>query len=398
MASSVLLKWDLGGRYELLEMLSKGYYSSVALGKDLVSSEFIAVKQLKRISENQMAARSFLREIKIMKRLNHPNIVKLNRVLKSSSLRMDRSVYILMEYLETDLSKIINSPSYLKRKQIKDIFYQMVCGLSYIHSANIIHRDLKPSNVLLDSELNLKICDFGMSRSIKEPVYMNYDSSTDVSSEEDSFLPQSRPKLKRSLTMHVVTRWYRAPEIILLDENYSYSVDVWSLGCIFGELLQMNKKNKLDFRDRFPLFAGDSCYPLSPDMSLRYEPGDLRCSDTDQLNMITEILGTPTEQDLSFLTDSQTLDYLSQLPIKRPQEFEELYPGSTSEELNMLKSMLRFNPSQRVSIEELISNSYFDDVRCRDKEFTCCKSDEHVDLNNEMMLVSKKVLRSETFP
>lgn len=398
MVSSALLKWDLGGRYELLEMLSKGYYSSVALGRDSISSELIAVKQLKRINENQTIATNLLIEIKILKRLNHPNIVKLNRVMRSSRQRLDQSVYILMEYMETDLAKMINSPTYLKRKQIKEIFYQIVCGLRYIHSANILHRDLKPSNILLDSQLNLKICDFGMSRYIQEPVYINYDSSTDVSSEEDSISSQSRPKLRRSLTKHVVTRWYRAPEIILLDDNYSYPVDVWSLGCIFAELLQMNKKNKLDYRDRSALFAGDSCYPLSPDMSLRYEQGNLKFSDSDQLIMITEILGTPTDQDLSFLTNSQALDYLSKLPTKRSKEFEQLFLGSTTEELKILKSMLRFNPWHRVSSDELIRDAYFDEVRCKEMEFTCYKGDETVDGDNEMMLGFKKVVRSETIP
>lgn len=396
MVSNTLLSWDIGTRYELLELLSKGYFSSVALGRDLVSSELIAVKQLKRANSSQGASKRSMREIKIMKRLDHPNIVKLHRVMRSARMRMDSSVYIVMEYLETDLSKIFNSPSYLKRKQIKEIFYQLICGVRYIHSASVLHRDIKPSNILLDSSLKLKICDFGMSRTLKEPAFIKLDYSTDASSEED--LPNLRPKMTRRLSMHVVTRWYRAPEVILLEENYSYPVDVWSLGCVFGELMQMNRKNRPDYRDRSPLFGGDSCYPLSPDMTVRYEDGDLRFTDTDQLNMITQILGTPSESDLSFLTSSEALDYLSKLPIKRAKEFEQIFPGSNSEELSILKSMLCFNPNSRIALEELIKHPYFDEVRCEDMEIVYSEPDELVNLGTESALDMNKVLRSSTIP
>ena len=187
-------------------------------------------------------------------------------------------IYIIFEFVDTDLYKLILSAQYLTSVHIKAFMYQLMIGLKYIHSANVVHRDIKPANILVNEDCTLKICDFGLSRVIgKERGDSVSESKSNANSSTGSLnnavdgggSPSKKslvkPKsLKRQLTRHVVTRWYRAPELILLQE-YSCAVDVWSAGCIFAELLGMQKESIKDYHDRVALFPGKSCYPLSND-------------------------------------------------------------------------------------------------------------------------------------
>jgi len=151
-----------------------------------------------------------------------------------------------------------------------------------LHSAEVLHRDLKPANVLINEDCTVKICDFGLARSVEGIMGAHiYDKSdeeaeqmNDPHEKKDSnkkgtkLLKQQRlnaKNVKRELTGHVVTRWYRAPELILLEKDYTAAIDIWSVGCIFAELLNMIKENAATFLDRSPLFPGSSCFPLSPD-------------------------------------------------------------------------------------------------------------------------------------
>ena len=120
-----------------------------------------------------------------------------------------------------------------------------------------------------------------------------------------------RKNLKRELTGHVVTRWYRAPEIILLEKDYGPAIDMWSIGCIFGELLGMMKESAATYLDRRPLFPGKSCFPLSPDKTLQQAKNGFPYAKDDQLALIFSVIGTPADDDMSFVTDSKALQYLS---------------------------------------------------------------------------------------
>jgi mitogen-activated protein kinase 1/3 len=144
-------------------------------------------------------------------------------------------------------------------------------------------------------------------------------------------------KLTRQLTKHVVTRWYRPPELILLQE-YSNGVDVWSVGCIFAELLGMQRQTCESYRDRQPLFPGKSCFPLSADNDRTYK------DQLDQLNVIFDVIGTPDEEDVAHLGDVQ--HYLRGLPKKPPICFETKYRGAPPEALDLLRKILVFNPTK----------------------------------------------------
>ena len=240
----------------------------------------------------------------------------------------------------------------------------------------MLHRDLKPANVLINEDCTVKLCDYGLARSISgidsaAMILSNADrqadeanangttassngadsrsslgSSASAAPTECNAVPQSnesnaaattgtdqseeekkenlrsrlvktkdaRRNMKRELTGHVVTRWYRAPEIILLEKDYGPGIDIWAVGCIFAELLGMMRENAPTFMDRQPLFPGKSCFPLSPAKNPTEQRKGFPFSSNDQLAIIFQIIGTPSESDKSFVTDLKALEYLEQFP------------------------------------------------------------------------------------
>jgi mitogen-activated protein kinase 1/3 len=197
-----------------------------------------------------------------------------------------------LEYAESDLKKILKSSINLEFLHIQTIIYNLLCAIKYLHESKVIHRDLKPANVLINEDCSVKLCDYGLARSVtgvesaemilkkaeKDDTPMDVSdtqsnaSDVKMTTEENKNDMKSRllatkdqrKNMKRELTGHVVTRWYRAPEIILLEKDYGPAIDIWAVGCIFAELLGMMKEHAPTFLDRTPLFPGKSCFPLSP--------------------------------------------------------------------------------------------------------------------------------------
>lgn len=222
-------------------------------------------------------------------------------------------LYLVFDFVDTDLQKLIHSAQYLTSAHVKTFLYQMLVALKYIHSANVIHRDIKPANILLYEDCRLKICDFGLARIVTSdvataptPKHTPFAAgASSVSNVDDDAMPSP---VSRQLTRHVVTRWYRAPELILLSE-YTGAVDMWSVGCVFAELLGMQAEIIRDYHDRSALFPGMSCPSLSGDgledaAMRRRAYRETEVDRTDQLNVILRTLGTPSEEDLeAFGTD-----------------------------------------------------------------------------------------------
>jgi len=177
-----------------------------------------------------------------------------------------------------------------------------------------------------------------------------------------------RKNMKRQLTGHVVTRWYRAPELILLEKDYGPAIDMWSIGCIFAELLGMMKQSAPTYLDRKPLFPGKSCFPLSPDRHARIQANGFPVAKDDQLAVIFEILGTPIEDDMVYVTDAKAIGYLKSFtPIERV-DLGKKYPGATEEAIDLLDKMLQFNPYLRISIDEALAHPFFTKVKKPAKE------------------------------
>jgi len=199
-----------------------------------------------------------LREILLLRHLKHENVVSMFDIVNPQcAIDQYNDVYMVMDLMETDLHRIIYSRQPLTDEHVQFFTYQILRALKYIHSAGVLHRDIKPSNLLIDSTCDLKICDFGLARGV---------------SDEDL-----------NLTEYVVTRWYRAPEIMLSCKEYSFSVDVWSTGCIMAELI-----------GRKPLFPGDDYI--------------------HQLQLINDAIGSPSEDDMEFIQSQKAKRFMRSLP------------------------------------------------------------------------------------
>ncbi|KAK6930445.1 Protein kinase domain [Dillenia turbinata] len=290
--------------------IGKGAYGIVCSTLNSETNEHVAIKKIANAFDNKIDAKRTLREIKLLRHMDHENILLLAFVVDVhtwSSLRVEmvvairdiipppqreafNDVYIAYELMDTDLHQIIRSNQALSEEHCQYFLYQILRGLKYIHSANVLHRDLKPSNLLLNANCDLKICDFGLARVTSETDFM---------------------------TEYVVTRWYRAPELLLNSSDYTAAIDVWSVGCIFMELM-----------DRKPLFPGRD--------------------HVNQLRLLMELIGTPTEAEFGFLNENAK-KYIRQLPVYRRQSFTEKFPHVHPAAIDLVEKMLTFDPRLRIT-------------------------------------------------
>ena len=383
--------WEVGSNYEIVKQVGSGSYGYVVQAIQKSTGKKVAIKRLNKIFEDVIDCKRILREVVLLRQLQHPNLVHIIEILEPSDLQTFDSLYVVLEYAQSDLKKLFKSPIHLEMIHIQTLIYNILLGLKYIHSADVLHRDLKPANVLINEDCSVRICDFGLARSVEgiEGAQHQKDKSNDDDDDTDEHVtknattkpPEGKGKLVKSsaglkskkggmvreLTGHVVTRWYRAPEVILLEKDYSAAIDVWSVGCILAELLGMIKENAPTFLDRSPLFPGTSCFPLSPGQS-SVKRGGFPHSSQDQLSVIFSVLGTPKEEDFEFVTDAKAIEYLRSFPFKKPVELSELYPGATPEVISLLKEMLQFSPRKRITIDEAINHPFLSKLRDKSRE------------------------------
>jgi len=201
---------------------------------------------------------------------NNRFTTRLLDIIASPSFDEDEPyLFLVMDLMSADMIKFLDSSSDfdLKEVDVKQILYRLLCSLNYLHSANIMHRDLKPANILVGEDLSIKICDFGLARAMipKQTLISDSSSRTSVAEELKINLPDKK-KRKRALSRHVATRWYRSPELVLLEKEYDGSADVWSVGCILQEMIFSSHSYRVFNKKKSKriLFKADSCYPLSP--------------------------------------------------------------------------------------------------------------------------------------
>ncbi|KAL7611080.1 hypothetical protein Lser_V15G12980 [Lactuca serriola] len=195
--------------FEKLDKIGQGTYSNVYRARDLQSGKIMALKKVKFDNFQPESVKFMAREIKILRKLDHPNVMKLEGIITS---RLSCSIYLVFEYMEHDLAGLLSSPDVkFTASQIKCYMMQLLKGIDHCHSRGIIHRDIKSSNILVNNEGVLKIADFGLANF--------YDSMS-----------------RQPMTSRVVTLWYRPPELLLGSANYGPFIDMWSIGCVFGEL------------------------------------------------------------------------------------------------------------------------------------------------------------------
>lgn len=310
-------QFDIKTRYQLIRPIGHGAYGVVISASDKETNEKVAIKKISRAFEDPVDAKRILREIKLMKKFNHENVIRILDIIPPPPTAEEfDDVYIVQDLMETDLHRIIYSKQPLTIDHIQYFVYQILRGLKYIHSANVIHRDLKPSNLLLKSNCDLKICDFGLARGVED-------------------------EQSGGLTEYVVTRWYRAPEIMLACQEYTSAIDMWSVGCIFAELLA-----------RSPLFPGEDYIA--------------------QLRLICEKLGKPAEKDLDFVTSERAKRFMNSLPNKPPPPFTEQFHAHRNEKeaLHLLKKMLEIHPKKRISIEKALEHPFLESLHNPEDEPT----------------------------
>ncbi|ELK26286.1 Mitogen-activated protein kinase 1 [Myotis davidii] len=271
---------------------------------DNVNKVRVAIKKISPF-EHQTYCQRTLREIKILLRFRHENIIGINDIIRAPTIEQMKDVYIVQDLMETDLYKLLKT-QHLSNDHICYFLYQILRGLKYIHSANVLHRDLKPSNLLLNTTCDLKICDFGLAR-VADPDH-----------DHTGFL-----------TEYVATRWYRAPEIMLNSKGYTKSIDIWSVGCILAEMLSNR-----------PIFPGKHYL--------------------DQLNHILGILGSPSQEDLNCIINLKARNYLLSLPHKNKVPWNRLFPNADSKALDLLDKMLTFNPHKRIEVEQALAHPYLE--------------------------------------
>ncbi|KAH9700878.1 hypothetical protein WN944_027937 [Citrus x changshan-huyou] len=280
--------------------IGRGAYGIVCSVLNTETNELVAIKKIANAFDNHMDAKRTLREIKLLRHLDHENVIAVRDVVPPPLRREFTDVYIAAELMDTDLHQIIRSNQSLSEEHCQYFLYQLLRGLKYIHSANVIHRDLKPSNLLLNANCDLKICDFGLARPTSENEFM---------------------------TEYVVTRWYRAPELLLNSSDYTAAIDVWSVGCIFMELM-----------NRRPLFPGKD--------------------HVHQMRLLIELLGTPTDADLGFVRNEDAKRYIRQLPQHPRQSLAQVFPHVHPLAIDLVDRMLTFDPMKRITVDEALAHPY----------------------------------------
>lgn len=289
--------------YQLIKVCGRGAYGIVIAATNLRTGGNVAIKKVIDCIWHPHQLKQILRECRLIRHMAHENILSLLDLIPPPSYTDFRDVYMTVDLMEMDLHRIIYSKEVLRDDHIRYFLYQMLSGLHHMHRAGVLHRDLKPSNLLINSDCQLKICDLGLARS-KE--------ADDV-----------------GMTEYVVTRWYRAPEL-LLGSAYGEGVDLWAAGCIFAEML-----------GRKPLFPGETY--------------------VHQLQLIMNVLGVPEEH--SFKENPLANKLKGRQLLSRTQavagiETSLMYPNANPEGLDLLWKMLVFDVEKRITVEEALQHPY----------------------------------------
>ncbi|RLN23231.1 mitogen-activated protein kinase 16 [Panicum miliaceum] len=302
-------------RYEVTEVVGKGSYGVVAAAVDTHTGERVAIKKINDVFEHISDATRILREIKLLRLLRHPDIVQIRHIMLPPSRREFRDIYVVFELMESDLHQVIKANDDLPAEHHQIFLYQMLRGMKYIHAANVFHRDLKPKNILVNSDCKLKICDFGLAR-----VSFNDTPSAIF------------------WTDYVATRWYRAPELCgSFFSKYTPAIDIWSIGCIFAEMLSGK-----------PLFPGKNV--------------------VHQLDLMTDLLGTPSSESISRIRNEKACRYLCNMRKKYPIPFTQKFPGIDPMALHLLERLLAFDPKDRPTAAEALTDPYFTGLANSERE------------------------------
>lgn len=288
-------QWEVPDRYQMLTAVGSGAYGQVCSAVDVRINRRVAIKKLVRPFQSAVHAKRTYRELKLLKHMRHENVIGLLDVFYPAN--DSNQIYLVTHLMGADLNNIIRTQR-LSDNHVQFLVYQILRGLKYIHSAGVIHRDLKPSNIAVNEDCELKILDFGLAR-----------------------------PTETEMTGYVATRWYRAPEIMLNWMHYNQTVDIWSVGCIMAELL-----------------TGRTLFPGTDHIH--------------QLNLVMEILGTPSEEFMAKITSESARSYIRSLPAMRRKDLRQVITGANPQAISLLEQMLEIDSDVRITAEKALAHPY----------------------------------------
>lgn len=291
-------EWEVPERYQMLTAVGSGAYGQVCSAVDSTNGVKVAIKKLARPFQSAVHAKRTYRELRMLKHMNHENVIGLLDVFHPSQpIDEFNQLYLVTHLMGADLNNIVKTQR-LSDDHVQFLIYQILRGLKYIHSAGIIHRDLKPSNIAVNEDCELKILDFGLAR-----------------------------PTENEMTGYVATRWYRAPEIMLNWMHYNQTVDIWSVGCIMAELI-----------------TGRTLFPGTDHIH--------------QLNLILDLLGTPCDEFLQKISSESARNYIHSLPPLKKRDFKDLFKGANPLAIDLLEKMLELDSDKRITAERALAHSY----------------------------------------
>ncbi|KAI0069911.1 Pkinase-domain-containing protein [Panus rudis PR-1116 ss-1] len=295
--------------YVQLEKLGEGTYATVYKGRSRTTNDVVALKEI-HLDAEEGTPSTAIREISLMKELKHNNVLRLYDVIHSET-----KLVLIFEYCDRDLKKYMDAHGdrgALDATTVRSFMYQLLKGTAYCHENRVLHRDLKPQNLLINKKGELKLGDFGLARAFGVPV--------------------------NTFSNEVVTLWYRAPDVLLGSRTYSTSIDVWSCGCIFAEMIS-----------GVPLFRGRD--------------------NQDQLLHIMRIIGTPDDRTLRKIAteaapatpegQQQAANAVKQYPRYPKIPFQQVLPKASPQAIDLLERLLQFDPNKRISAAEALNHPYF---------------------------------------
>ncbi|XP_029938524.1 cyclin-dependent kinase-like 5 isoform X1 [Salarias fasciatus] len=294
---------DVMNKFEVLGIVGEGAYGVVLKCRHKETNEIVAIKKFKDSEENEEVKETTLRELKMLRTLKQENIVELKE-----AFRRRGKLYLVFEYVEKNMLELLEElPNGVPAEKVRSYIFQLIKAIHWCHKHDIVHRDIKPENLLISADDVLKLCDFGFARNLSEGTDANY-------------------------TEYVATRWYRSPEL-LLGAPYGKAVDMWSVGCILGEL-----------SDGQPLFPGES--------------------EIDQLFTIQKVLGPLPPEQMKLFYNNPRFHGLRFPAVNHPQTLERRYLGIIGGGLlDLLKSLLLLNPTERFLTEQSLNHHAFQTLR-----------------------------------
>eukprot|EP00928_Gymnodinium_smaydae_P044406 TRINITY_DN29622_c0_g2_i1.p1 TRINITY_DN29622_c0_g2~~TRINITY_DN29622_c0_g2_i1.p1 ORF type:complete len:489 (-),score=37.41 TRINITY_DN29622_c0_g2_i1:310-1776(-) len=354
--------WKLPEHYEVRQLLAAGSVGTTAEAYDRHQERLVAVKRAKNVFDSRVECERLLREVAILNELSNTGVLKIFDIVPRPDMESADDLYIVLELCDSDLKKLCRTPAELEPIHIRNLVYNILVALKYIHSAGIIHCNLMPWKCLVNQDCSVKLSGFALSRVIEDSSCSHVH---EVSSEEEPEVSCQTSRLRRHIRRVTGKNCYTPPELCLHHPVITVAVDMWFVGCILAELLQMLPGTAWDHRG--PLFQGSASFhtrDIPAYTAFRHHTAIM----ATHLQSIFSTLGLPDKSDVDWLIDKDAKKYVSSFHVSAVQELGALFLDVEQSFVVLLKRMLKFNPEKRVNVDDALSHPMFGDLRESAKE------------------------------